>query len=118
MENMLFCLCLFVQRVLTLKRAVFTQFELALNILFIFIRGIVFSLALAALKSNDFNRCLFARHSFTPYNRFLKASERDRTADLNLTMVALCRLSYRGGFRDFCQAYQNASSLSTPCTLI
>lgn len=81
------------QRVLSVERTILAELELALHILAIFRGSIVFALAFAALKRDQFNCCLLGHKS--PLSRKDKAPERDRTADLNLTMVALCRLSYR-----------------------
>ena len=92
------------QGLLAIKGAILVQFQLTLDILSILVGGIVLALALAALQGDNFDSGLFlASHFLSPQTKNTgwtaderKASERDRTADLNLTMVALCRLSYRG----------------------
>ena len=86
-----------------IKGAIFIQFQLTLDVFSILISCVILSLALTALQSDNFNSCLFlASHFASPMIKYRqnrrcnRAFERDRTADLNLTMVALCLLSYRG----------------------
>ncbi len=81
------------QRVLSVERTILAELELSLQILAVFRGSIVFALAFTALQRDQFNCCLLGHNS--PLSRNDRAPERDRTADLNLTMVALCRLSYR-----------------------
>ena len=102
-QQSLFCLCFFMQSMLAIKGAIFIQFQLTLNILSILVSCVILTLALTALQCDDFNSgLLLASHFASPMIKYRqnrrcnRAFERDRTADLNLTMVALCRLSYRG----------------------
>ena len=89
---------------LAVKGTILVQLQLTLDVLAVLVGGIILALALAALQGDDFDSGLFlASHFLSPKTKNTgwtadgrKASERDRTADLNLTMVALCRLSYRG----------------------
>jgi hypothetical protein len=48
-------LCFLMQRVLSIKGAVFVQLKLALHILAVLLRCIILALTLAALKRDDFN---------------------------------------------------------------
>ena len=58
------------QCMLTVKGTIFTQLQLTLDVLTIFISGIVLTLALAALQGDDFDSGLFlASHFFTPMTK-------------------------------------------------
>ncbi len=77
------------------KLAVLTQLHLPLSISSVLLSSIVLLLALTALQGNLFNWSLF----FTSHDPLLtleKALDRIRTGDPHLTMVVLCRLSYKG----------------------
>ena len=78
---------------LTIKRTILIQLKLTLNILSVFCGRIIFPFALGTLQCDQFNRRFFSHHKPPIKNK--TASERNRTADPNLTMVVLCRLSYR-----------------------
>lgn len=80
---------------LAVKRAILVKLELALGVLAILLSRIILALALAALHSDNFYRC-FLGHLESPYIMDDKAPKQNRTVDLNLTMVALYRLSYKG----------------------
>ena len=84
-----------------IKRAIFVELKLSLNIAAVFISCIIPSFTFRTLKGDDFNNLLtFLSHfvnSLYNYTKSLsQAFRRNRTADLNLTEVALCRLSYKG----------------------
>jgi hypothetical protein len=53
-----------VQRVLSVERAVFVQFQLFLGIPPVFLGGVVSSFALGTLHGDDFNRRLLACHNY------------------------------------------------------
>ena len=86
--------------VFPIERTVFAQFKLSLRILAVFHRRIIFPFAFRTLQRNDFNSTfLFTRHNISSRQITLstaRAPVQNRTADLNLTMVALYRLSYKG----------------------
>ncbi len=74
------------------ERTIFTQFQLTGYVLSILVSCIILSFAFRTLKGYDFNRPFFLASHIV----LLKAPVQNRTADLNLTMVALYRLSYKG----------------------
>ena len=81
------------------KGAVLVKLKFVRDVLSIFVSRIVFALALTALQRHNFYRCFLSRHILLPNSKTQNldaASARNRTVDLNLTMVALYRLSYRG----------------------
>lgn len=55
----LFYFSFFVERVLAVKRAIFVQFQFALNVLAVFVSSIISALAFAALQRDDFHRSFF-----------------------------------------------------------
>ena len=90
---------------LSVKRTIFLEFQLLLDISSVFGGGIVFPLAISALKSYFLNYLLLTRHNKTPLNlkttqlsTYSKnpALDQNRTDDLILTMDMLCQLSYKG----------------------
>jgi len=54
-----------VERVFTVMRTVFLEFQFLLNIAPVFAGCIIAPFTFTALKGYQFNRCLFARHNKT-----------------------------------------------------
>jgi hypothetical protein len=57
------------QGMLPVEPAILVQFKLFLHIPAILLRGIIFSLAFGALKSNQLYRRFFCSHDLSPYIR-------------------------------------------------
>ena len=94
-------------RMLTVKRTIFLEFQLFLGIPPVFACGVVFPLAFAALERYQFHNLFLARHFLSPKTKmrqtlvcaFWSALDQNRTDDLILTMDMLCQLSYKGTIR-------------------
>ncbi len=82
------------KRVFSAPAAVFFVLEFAIHFADVFARPVVVALAHGALETDK----IWLGHNFILINRArlkkdMRATSRDRTADLILTMDALCQLS-------------------------